>query len=612
MQKTLGFKPIDAADAVEQQQRIAGKWLEEHPPAAAVSSQPKRSVGRPRKETVLVTSAEAQETVEDGAAAAATAAKAARTNWFLSPYIADVLDAVRKRSFSWKAAVADLQRSTPPGDKHRYARLSDSTVRGWYELRDGRWQLKAHLQAQLDHTAAPRAGRKSAMPAAVEDECKRALLLLRDKGVPVNSHVIRWTMQSVFTRLQPNLLGSMKLSQQYLSYWVHKELNWSWRSRTTAASKLPLTWEDDGVLMAKRIAAHVQMYNVHPSLVVNLDQTGVHLVPSAGWTYERKGSAAVATIGAEDKRQITAVVASSLHGDLLPLQLIFAGKTDRCLPPATFDSKAARVHLTCSENHWSSQETMRQWLQEVLQPYINRCIAEHQLNSDASAVLVLDVWAVHKSEQFRMLLRTHYPHIHLVFVPANCTSKLQVADVALQRHFKVAIRSSFNTWAAQQIDEQLQSGKVVGFGESFKMGSIKPLALQWCVDSWKLLQQRRDLILWGWGKCCTSLYNVHDREKRIAAMAEAASQKLDVKHIPDMDEIEADESELSDLDESDSDSELEPEEMDVASTDENKDELDVSTLTPVSTRKSTRKRKAYAPSGYMINSQQLAISGDSS
>ena len=62
-----------------------------------------------------------------------------------------------------------------------------------------------------------------------------------------------------------------------------------------------------------------------------MDQTGVHLVPAARWTYEEKNSSSIAVVGAEDKRQITACVASSLDGTLLPLQLIFQGKTPRSL-----------------------------------------------------------------------------------------------------------------------------------------------------------------------------------------------------------------------------------------------------------------------------------------
>lgn len=605
----LGFQRIDAADAAKQQRHLAAQWIEEHPGAAAAAAAaptpPKRPVGRPRKPVQLVAADSSAPDVQQQPSAKRNA------NWLSSPFIQDVLDAVRRHSFSWKAAVADLQRGAPSGNKARYVHLSTSTIRGWFEQRDGRWELKPQVQAQLNHGAAPRSGRKSTMPSEVEEECKRALLLLRSKGVPVNSHVIRWAMQSVFKRMQPALLATMKLSQQYLSYWARKQLHWTWRARTTAASKLPLTWEDDGVMMAKRIAALMEMHDVHPSLVINLDQTGANLVPSSGWTYERKGSAAVAVIGAEDKRQITAVIASSLRGDLLPLQLVFTGKTDRCHPAVTAASVAARVHLTHSDNHWSSQQTMKEWLEEVLQPYRTLAIRQHHLNSDASVVLVLDVWAVHKSEQFRLLLRTHHPHIHLVFVPANCTSKLQVADVALQRPFKAALRRSFHAWAAAQVDEQLCSGQVVGFAESFKMAAIKPLLLQWCVDSWNELESRMDLILWGWGKCCTSLYNVHDREKRIAAVADVAASRLDSKLIPAEDEAEAEDASDSEWDDSESEEE-DTQLMDVQSTDEAQDELDVSLSIPSNTRKSSRKRKQPTPSGYMFNSQQIAMSGESS
>jgi hypothetical protein len=40
-----------------------------------------------------------------------------------------------------------------------------------------------------------------------------------------------------------------------------------------------------------------------------------------------------------------------------------------------------------------------------------------------------------------------------VFVPPNCTSHLQVADVVLQRPFKAGLRNRFNEWAAGIITE---------------------------------------------------------------------------------------------------------------------------------------------------------------
>jgi hypothetical protein len=95
-------------------------------------------------------------------------------------------------------------------------------------------------------------------------------------------------------------------------------MSYSWRLRTTAASKLPLDWHQQGILMAKRIGFFMQIYKVHPSLVVNMDQTGVHLAPVDSRTYDSRGVEEVRMIGADDKRQITACIASSLDGDLLP------------------------------------------------------------------------------------------------------------------------------------------------------------------------------------------------------------------------------------------------------------------------------------------------------
>jgi hypothetical protein len=114
------------------------------------------------------------------------------------------------------------------------------------------------------------------------------------------------------------------------------------------------------------------------------------------------------------------------------------------------------------------------------------------------------VWSVHKSEEFRLWLGNEQPRVKLVFVPANCTSKLQVADVALQRPFKYGLTSRFNDWAAQEVRDQVAADQVVPrLKSSMSMKILKPLALQWCVESWSELRDRKQLILDGWKKCCT-------------------------------------------------------------------------------------------------------------
>lgn len=321
-----------------------------------------------------------------------------------------------------------------------------------------------------------------------------------------------------------------------------------------------------------------------------MDQTGVHLVPTSNWTYEKSGSSSIAVVGAEDKRQITVCIASSLDGELLPPQLIFQGKTHRCLPARTPEAIVSHVHLTFSENHWSNQTTMKQYIDEIIMPYAGRCIELHRLAADANMILVLDVWAVHKSEEFRLFLRTKHPRIHLVFVPANCTSKLQVADVALQRPFKRGITQRFNQWAASRVAEQIADGEIVGLAESMKMSTIKPLALEWCIESWKELKERKDLIVHGWHKCCLSLYDVNDPRKRTDALTAVIEKKFEMTYLPDEEEQGVD-------------SESEHEEN-------SDDELDIS-KPRVFGIQSARDRTPAKQFGYQIASSQIALSEDS-
>lgn len=321
-----------------------------------------------------------------------------------------------------------------------------------------------------------------------------------------------------------------------------------------------------------------------------MDQTGVHLVPASNWTYEAVGASSVAVIGAEDKRQITACVASSLNGELLPLQLIFQGKTPRSLPPVTPEAIATHTHLTFSENHWSSQQTMQQFIEEVILPHAEKCIERHRLAADAHIILVLDVWSVHKSEEFRRFLRTKHPRIHLIFIPPNCTSKLQVADVALQRPFKSAITQRFNQWAGAQVVEQISDGKIVGLANALKMTNIKPLALQWCIESWKELKERKDLIVAGWYTCCLSLCDCNDPQKRTDALTAVIERTLDLGYLPDGVEQDAEE-------------EIDHEEN-------SDDELDVTAPREFG-KQGTRQRTPAKQFGYQIATSQIAMTDDS-
>ncbi len=76
-------------------------------------------------------------------------------------------------------------------------------------------------------------------------------------------------------------------------------------------------------------------------LIFNWDQTGIHIIPQSNWTMEKKGSKRVEVKRLQDRRQITAILCGTLHGDLLPMQLVYGGR----MPPTIFFSSGLECDL---------------------------------------------------------------------------------------------------------------------------------------------------------------------------------------------------------------------------------------------------------------------------
>uniref|UniRef100_A0A1X7SJ02 Uncharacterized protein n=1 Tax=Amphimedon queenslandica TaxID=400682 RepID=A0A1X7SJ02_AMPQE len=66
------------------------------------------------------------------------------------------------------------------------------------------------------------------------------------------------------------------------------------------------------------IKTTVVIEDILSQLIINLDQTGISLVPGSSWTLSPSGSRRLEIVGLGDKRQITAVFETSISGDFLP------------------------------------------------------------------------------------------------------------------------------------------------------------------------------------------------------------------------------------------------------------------------------------------------------
>ena len=157
-----------------------------------------------------------------------------------------------------------------------------------------------------------------------------------------------------------------------------------------ASTKAKVSVSDFNQLKAQfvfDVKAVIEMEDIPCKLVINWDQTGIHYVPVSSWTMAKEGSKRVEIAGINDKRQITAVFGSTMSGDFLPPQLIYKGKTSKSLPSVTFPSD---WHVTFTENHWSNENTMVDYLEKVLFPYAEKKRDELKLESSQPALVIFD------------------------------------------------------------------------------------------------------------------------------------------------------------------------------------------------------------------------------
>ena len=219
------------------------------------------------------------------------------------------------------------------------------------------------------------------------------------------------------------------------------------KRRASTSARLPV--EDfDAVkkCFLDRIVEAVQLHSISKALIINLDETDLKLVPVSSWTLEQQGTAKIKVAGVDDKREVTAVVAASMTGDLLPLQMLYTGVTERCHPTFNFPDKWNVWH---SSNHWANESTTLCYIEKVLKPYLCQKKQELGLSDDTKALLLWDVFRAHRTEF--VLEKLKMANVDVVFVPANCTSELQPLDISVNKPLKDHLKTKFTQWYADQV-----------------------------------------------------------------------------------------------------------------------------------------------------------------
>ena len=198
--------------------------------------------------------------------------------------------------------------------------------------------------------------------------------------------------------------------------------------RTTTTSRPVITrslWEEIRTQFLHNIATIVVAENIPDELILNLDQTPSKYVAASKITMHEKGAKHVTTAGGNDKRTVTLTVVATLSGCLLPFQIIYAGKTDRCLPPAA--RKDGDFLCSYNKSHWSNQEETLRIIDGVLVPYIEKVKQELKLPASQKALLIWDAFTGQGTKP--IIERLDEVKIAEEKVPKNLTHLLQPLDL---------------------------------------------------------------------------------------------------------------------------------------------------------------------------------------
>ena len=146
------------------------------------------------------------------------------------------------------------------------------------------------------------------------------------------------------------------------------------------------SWEEINTQYLHDIASVVRTYNIPDEMILNADQTPSKYVPTTNVTMAEQGTAHIPVRGGGDKRAITVTVIQKLSGKMLPFQIIYTGKTERCLPKNPTGNK--NFIFSYNEKYWSNEVETLSLIDNIIAPYIENVTKELQVPNDQKSLFI--------------------------------------------------------------------------------------------------------------------------------------------------------------------------------------------------------------------------------
>ena len=374
--------------------------------------------------------------------------------------------------------------------------VPESTARNWVS----KYKAMSESGQSVEKISMSKMGRPLKVPADVDGAVQKHLHAVGQKGGNISGATAVETCGAILATLYPRLAEMIKLTKSW-SQSLFRRMKFVQRKVTKAARHPPADPAEVKDKFVKEVNDYRVKHDIPKRLTLNADQTGVFMTPCKRCTMAPRGAKQVKGQGFDDKRGITMLLTGNMNGGLLPPQVIYEGKTNRCHPQHM--SFPEDWHITHSPSHWSNIDTMHQYLENILIPYVNG-MRDQIRDPDQKALLILDVFAPHRDETFKAACKA--ANIKVIYVPAGCTSDLQPLDAegSVNAALKLKMANEFSSYYQGEIFRHIADNggnpNCDGFRPDTTISRLKPLHARWMVKAFKDLQTTKETVKLGWRK----------------------------------------------------------------------------------------------------------------
>ena len=435
-------------------------------------------------------------------------------------------------------------------------RLSESTVRSIkdaYKVEVNR-KRKQHDDNDVSSLPVKKRGRSLLIGEDLDSKVQLYLKNVRNGGGVVSSRIAMAAARGVLLSYDKYKLaefGGHVVLNRHWAYSLLKRMKYAKRKATTAKSKYTGSdFKEAKKNFLDEVVTTVRMEAIPPELILNWDQTGIKIVPSSTWTMDQRGSKRVEMKGVDDKRQITAVFCGTLTGDFLPVQLIYKGKTSRCHPKLKLPSG---WHVTHSPKHWSTEETMIQYIEHIILPYLESA----RTTENAPALIIMDNFKGQVTPSINRILEEN--NIHVCLLPPNTTDLLQPMDISVNKPAKEFLRNEFQQWYSEQVQKRIEEEGVDAVEITpikLEMPILKELGVKWLIKMAEYLADNPQFIVNGFRRAgiLGALDGIDESDEQSEGHGSDEDSETEIESNEDS-ETQSEDSETESSDDSEEDSE---------------------------------------------------------